>query len=169
MWPSAHSLFRHRSVQYQLRSRTRKSQGELSWLGQCFWMPELLRICRYHVQVQVKKYCCFFALQSRLSHLIFQCCRTSLYIGFTGLYVYYLQLEVTGKVVGNFDLVMSISSQSSSTRIIYKAPGQTNLQNIDAASSFCNIVRRYSGDVFRSAQLHLRNATAANILLWIQS
>jgi hypothetical protein len=59
--------------------------------------------------------------------------------------VYYLQLEVTGKVVGNFDLVMSISSQSSSTRIIYKAPGQANLQNIDGQSSFKNVLSSFSG------------------------
>jgi hypothetical protein len=58
--------------------------------------------------------------------------------------VYYLQLQVTGKVVGNFDLVMSISSQSSSTRIIYKAPGETNLQNIDGQSSFKNVLSSFS-------------------------
>ena len=67
-----------------------------------------------------------------------------MYIGATGLYIHYLQLEVKGQVVGNFDLVMSISSASSSTRIIYKKPGQTNLQNVDGQSSFKNVLSTFS-------------------------
>jgi hypothetical protein len=55
-----------------------------------------------------------------------------------------LQLEVTGKVVGNFDLVMSSSSASSSTRIIYSKSGQTNLQNVDGQSSFKNVLSTFS-------------------------
>jgi hypothetical protein len=66
--------------------------------------------------------------------------RCSLYIGATGLYIYYFQLELQGKLMGNFDLVAVIPTPSSSTRMMYRQTGQTDLKIVDGRTNFKNVL-----------------------------
>jgi hypothetical protein len=57
-------------------------------------------------------------------------------MGSTGLYIKYLQLDVSGKLMANFDLVAIVPTPSTGTRIMYKKTGQTTLQVQDGKQAF---------------------------------
>jgi hypothetical protein len=59
-----------------------------------------------------------------------------MYIGVTGLYIHYLQLELSGKLAGNFDLLAIAPVASHHTTIVYKKTGQDAPEFLDATSAF---------------------------------
>ena len=57
-------------------------------------------------------------------------------MGSTGLYIKYIQLDVSGKLMANFDLVAIVPTPSSGTRIMYKKTGEAKLQVKDGKKAF---------------------------------
>jgi hypothetical protein len=64
----------------------------------------------------------------------------------SGLYIYYFQLELSGKLMGNFDLVAIIPTPSSSTRILYKKTGVADLQIVDGKSKFKDVLPSFTSE-----------------------
>jgi len=63
--------------------------------------------------------------------------RSSLYIGATGLYLKYIELELKGKLAANFNLVAIASTPKSSTKIMYQTSDSTKpLKIVDGVTIF---------------------------------
>jgi hypothetical protein len=68
-------------------------------------------------------------------------------MGSTGLYIKYLQLDVSGKLMANFDLVAIVPTPSTGTRIMYKKTGQTKLQVKDGKAAFTKDLSSFTTSV----------------------
>jgi hypothetical protein len=68
-----------------------------------------------------------------------------MYIGATGLYIKYFQLEISGKLLGNFDLVAIVPTPSSGARMLYKPAGKS-FTVVDGKTKFTNKLSSFTTD-----------------------
>jgi hypothetical protein len=68
-----------------------------------------------------------------------------MYIGSTGLYIKYFQLEISGKLLGNFDLVTIVPTPSSGARMLYKPAGKP-FTVVDGKTKFSNKLSSFTTD-----------------------
>lgn len=61
------------------------------------------------------------------------------------MYIHYLQLELSGKLAGNFDLIAIAPAASQHTTIVYQKTGQTHPAFFDAGSDFRTTLSSFSG------------------------
>jgi hypothetical protein len=71
-----------------------------------------------------------------------------MYFGSTGFYIVYLELELSGKLMGNFNLVTVVNTPKSSTRMMYQKSTGTQLTITEGKSQFKDVVSSFTDGAF---------------------
>jgi hypothetical protein len=91
--------------------------------------------------------------------------RAAMYVGVTGIYVKYVELELTGKLMSNFNLVAIVQTPKSSTKMMYQTDDKLKIVN----DVFKSGISKFTDSVtFDSSEIHLPFPEDAKVLLTIQ-
>jgi len=66
-----------------------------------------------------------------------------MFVSLGGLEILYVQLQVEGKVLGNFDLVAILPSSASGTSLVYQSTANS-IKTIDGKTAFTNQLTSFS-------------------------
>jgi hypothetical protein len=92
--------------------------------------------------------------------------KAGIYIGATGLYIKYLELELKGKLIANFNLVAIASTPTSSTKMMYPQTSDSKLKIVDGVTVFKNKLSQFgTSTTFDSSQNVMDFPTDAKLLI----